>query len=483
MIDLPTNAEVHCSDGAAGRSTYIVVNPINRQMTHLVVKSEQSPFHEVLVPLDQVEETTPDRIELKCTRDDFNKMKPFEYNEYIRTELPDYLSWPYVLPMGFYSEVVVKYIPVKHQNILPGEVAVRRGARVEASDGYVGLVDELLINSNNMQVTHLVLLERHIFKDREITIPVSQIDRVDEDTVYLKLDRQSVEQLPTTPIQRWPEYSRGSLLERKSKMDKMLVVVFDSELKAYEGSRTLQELQNEGSINLYAKAVIARDASGKVTIKQEGDMGPVGTAVGLLTGSLIGLIGGPLGLAIGAGVGTYGGLLYDLLHLGVNEDFLADVEKSLLPGKAAVVAEVWEEWTLPVDTRMEALGGVVLRRSRSEVLDTQIEQDLTTLSADLEALEAETKQATGESKAKLQAKVDATKARLQAAQDAIQARLEASQQETDAKIQSLQEQADKQSGEHKAKRQARIAELQAEQKRRSELLKQAWETAKQALKI
>ncbi len=159
-------------------------------------------------------------------------------------------------------------------------------------------------------------------------------------------------------------------------MDKMLVVGFDSELKAYEGSRALQELQNEGSINLYAKAVIARDASGKVTVKQEGDMGPVGTAVGLLTGSLIGLIGGPVGVAVGATAGTYGGMLYDLANLGVGEDFLDEVAEYLQPGKAAVVAEVWEEWTLPVDTRMEALGGVVFRRSRNEVLDIVIERDV-----------------------------------------------------------------------------------------------------------
>ena len=78
------------------------------------------------------------------------------------------------------------------------------GAWVEATDGTVGQVDELLINSNNMQVTHLVLLERHLLKKREITIPVSQIDRVDEDTIYLKLDRKSVEELPTTPVQCWP---------------------------------------------------------------------------------------------------------------------------------------------------------------------------------------------------------------------------------------------------------------------------------------
>src|SRR5512141_3211823 len=104
-------------------------------------------------------------------------------------------------------------------------------------------------------------------------------------------------------------------------MDKIVVVVFDSESKAYEGSQALQELQNEGSINLYAKAVIAKDANGKVAVKQQGDMGPVGTAVGLLTGSLIGLLGGPVGVAVGATAGTYGGLLYDSMDLGINMDF------------------------------------------------------------------------------------------------------------------------------------------------------------------
>src|SRR5512139_380331 len=154
-------------------------------------------------------------------------------------------------------------------------------------------------------------------------------------------------------------------------MDKIVVVVFDSESKAYEGSLALQELQNEGSINLYAKAVIAKDANGKVEVKQAGDMGPVGTAVGLLTGSLIGVLGGPVGLAVGAGVGTYGGMLYDLANLGVGVDFLDEVGQSLQPGKAAVVAEVWEEWTTPVDDRMGALGGVAFRRMRGEIEDAQ----------------------------------------------------------------------------------------------------------------
>jgi uncharacterized membrane protein len=266
-------------------------------------------------------------------------------------------------------------------------------------------------------------------------------------------------------------------------MDKMIVVVFNSELKAYEGSKALQELQNEGSIDLYAKTVVARDASGKVTVKEQGDMGPVGTAVGLLTGSLIGLIGGPVGVAVGAYAGTFGGLMYDAVHLGVGQDFIAEVADYLQPGKAALVAEVWEEWTLPVDNRMEALGGVVFRRSRSEVLDIVIDRDIAVLETDLESLQAEYNQATGEAKAKLKKQVDAARTRLQTALDAFEAKIEASRQETDAKIKSLQEQAAKESGERKAKREARIAELKADQKRRSELLKQARELTKEALSV
>jgi uncharacterized membrane protein len=266
-------------------------------------------------------------------------------------------------------------------------------------------------------------------------------------------------------------------------MDKIVVVVFDSESKAYEGSLALQELQNEGSINLYAKAVIARDANGKLTVKESVDEGPVGTAVGMLTGSLIGLLGGPVGLAIGVGLGMTGGILYDLAELGVGEDYLNEVGKSLLPGKAAVIAEVWEEWMLPVDTKMEALGGVVFRTTRMDFVDEQIERDNAALNAELDELDAEYAQASAEAKKKLQLKIDATKAKLQASQNAMQARLEAIQQETDAKIKSLQEQAAKAHGERKAKIERRIAELKAEDKRRSDEFKQKGEEVKEKLGV
>lgn len=272
-------------------------------------------------------------------------------------------------------------------------------------------------------------------------------------------------------------------IRRKGKqaMDKILVVAFNSESKAYEGSRALQALQNEGTISLYSKAVIARNADGRVEVKEEGDEGPVGTAVGLLTGSLIGLLGGPAGIVIGAGTGMFAGLTYDLANAGVSEDFLDEVGRFLQPGKAAVVAEVWEDWVMPVDARMNALGGVVFRRMRGDILDAWIERDVAALDAELAELEAESEKASGEAKAKLQAKIDAVKAKLRAMQEGVQARQKASKEEAEAKLNSLRDQAAKAHGERKAKLEKRMAELRAEDERRTKLLDQAGVLIEEAL--
>jgi uncharacterized membrane protein len=264
-------------------------------------------------------------------------------------------------------------------------------------------------------------------------------------------------------------------------MDKILVVVFDGESKAYEGSRALQALHNEGTISLYSKAVIARNADGRVEVREAGDEGPVGTAVGLLTGSLLGLLGGPAGVFIGASTGMFTGMAYDLANAGVGEDFLDEVGRFLQPGKAAVVAEVWEDWVLPVDTRMQALGGVVFRRMRGDILDAWIERDVAALDAELAELEAESEKASGEAKAKLQAKIDAVKGNLQTMQEGVRARHKASQVETEAKLNSLREQAAKAHGDRKARLEKRMAELKTEDERRRKLLEQAGVLIKKAL--
>lgn len=205
LMEIALNTDVYCADDPCGRSTYIIVNPITDELTHLVVKEKKAPHAERLVPLASVAVSTPNRIDLQCTKAELEKMELFVETQYIQVtepmqdlSLPDisgYWLHPHVVPVTVFTPQEIKHIP-------PDELAVRRGARVNATDGYVGQVDELLVNPTNGHITHLVMRKGHLWGEKDVSIPVSEIDHSEEKTVYLKLDKQNVGKLPTIPIRR-----------------------------------------------------------------------------------------------------------------------------------------------------------------------------------------------------------------------------------------------------------------------------------------
>lgn len=226
-------------------------------------------------------------------------------------------------------------------------------------------------------------------------------------------------------------------------MDRMLVVVFDSESKAYEGKRTLTQLDSDGSIGVYAYAVVAKNADGTSTLKQGDDVGPLGTLAGTALGSLIGALFGPVGLAVGASAGFAGGFGADLANAGIGEDFLDDVSKTLSPKKVALVAEIDEDWTFPVDNRMEAIGGVVFRRAVSDVALQVHQENVTSMKADLAQFKAEHAQAHANRKAKLQEKINQLDSKIQAQLEKAKERRQAAEREAQAKAQVLKAKAAK----------------------------------------
>jgi uncharacterized membrane protein len=220
-------------------------------------------------------------------------------------------------------------------------------------------------------------------------------------------------------------------------MDRMLVVVFGSENEAYEGKKALHHLEDEGSIVVYAYAVIGKNPDGTTTLKQSDDPGPLGTLVGTLVGSLIGLLGGPVGFAIGATTGLLAGGTVDLNKARIGNDFVGDVENALQPGKFAVVAEIQEDWTTPVDSRMEAIGGKVYRRAVSEVKQTIHEEDVAAMQADLAQLKAEQANAQVERKTKLQEKINQLDSKIQARLEKAKEERQASERQAKAKVEIL----------------------------------------------
>ncbi len=264
-------------------------------------------------------------------------------------------------------------------------------------------------------------------------------------------------------------------------MSKFIVVTFPSETAAYEGTRALRELDAEGSLTLYGMAVLAREAGGKIVTKQAADEGPLGFAVGTLVGGLVGLIGGPVGAAMGMGAGALMGGIGDAMDIGIRSDFIEAVSRKLGPGKAAVVAEVGEDWIAPLDIRMQKIGGEVIRQWRSDFEEEQIEKQAEEQRAELAELKEELDRAGADAKSTLKKRIEEVRARVEAANKRAEARQRQLEQEVEAKRKELERQLAAAKADTKARIEKRLAAMKADYKRRSELLKQAWGLTKQAL--
>jgi len=187
-MDIPVNAQVECVDGPCGHSAGVIVNPANQQITHLIFKLHGDLR---LAPVAQIVEASPTVIHLRCTKDELTHMDLFIEREYVMI-IPDASMWA--------PEPQVVSIP--HRRVPKDELAIERGSRVEATDGQVGKVDELLVDPQDKHITHLVLREGHLWGQRDVTIPALQIDHIEDDTVFLKLDKHAVASLPAVPVRK-----------------------------------------------------------------------------------------------------------------------------------------------------------------------------------------------------------------------------------------------------------------------------------------
>jgi DNA anti-recombination protein RmuC len=143
----------------------------------------------------------------------------------------------------------------------------------------------------------------------------------------------------------------------------------------------------------------------------------------------------------------------------VNLDFVQEVADALTPGLYALIIDANEEWVTPVDTRMEALGGVVFRTGRQHFEAEQRAKEVAGLKAEIGELKAEHAQAKADRKAKLQTKIDSLSTKLQQKLQQAKQRSEQIKSETDAKAQALKDQAAKARGDAKANIEARIAKM------------------------
>ena len=203
MTDIAIKAKVECTDGPCGKSTNVIVNPVSHKVTHFVLQDKNLPDNPTrLVPVGKVASATSQQITLNCTKADVAKMAPFLVSNFVRESAP---GKAYASGVAYTSQYVIDdtaYDEVQERNIPEGELALHSGMHVEATDGKVGKLDELVLDPQSGEVTNLLLREGHLWGKKDVAIPVSAIDFADADTVYLKLDKAAVKDLPPVAVKR-----------------------------------------------------------------------------------------------------------------------------------------------------------------------------------------------------------------------------------------------------------------------------------------
>jgi sporulation protein YlmC with PRC-barrel domain len=210
-VQYTIGARAICTDGRCGQVTRVVVDPIARVVTDLVVEPAERHGLGRLVPLDLVE-AGPDEVRLRCTTAEFERLQSAEETEFLPGTSgyaaygpEQVLARPYFGLGG--TRVSGDAFPgtsgtVTFDVLPPGEVAIRRNAPVHATDGDIGQVEGLVIDPRSRRLTHVLLKRGHLWGRRDVAVPIAAVQVVDEDGLSLSLTKQEVEDLPPVDIDR-----------------------------------------------------------------------------------------------------------------------------------------------------------------------------------------------------------------------------------------------------------------------------------------
>ena len=194
-------ADVSCTDGPCGTLARVVVDPIARLVTHLIVEPlpEHGPAR--LVPLELVA-SAAEEIRLNYALADFDSLDPASEGQFIASDndVPNYratdtVAWPFFGYRGARGHLEA------YDAIPPGEVEVQRGEHVNATDGHIGQVEGLVIDLDSHHVTHVLLQEGHPWGGKQVAIPIGTVTRVAE-RIEVNLTKQQVRDLPEVDIDR-----------------------------------------------------------------------------------------------------------------------------------------------------------------------------------------------------------------------------------------------------------------------------------------
>ena len=226
-MEFKQGTHVYTSDGKnVGSIDRVVLDPQTDEVTDLIVRKGWFSEDKV-IPLGLIETTTEDRVTLNKAEHDLPTLLKFEETYYA----PAYDNQPqggdFAYPQGYTAAPMYSYPPAGvawwggfggnigyapitaepeymervQDNIPTGTVAVKEGARVLSLEGdHIGNVDEVFTEATTNHVTHIIISQGLLFKERKL-IPTNWIKLAGEDDVMLTVKTKVVHNLPEYKVE------------------------------------------------------------------------------------------------------------------------------------------------------------------------------------------------------------------------------------------------------------------------------------------
>jgi uncharacterized membrane protein len=233
---------------------------------------------------------------------------------------------------------------------------------VEALDGVIGQVGELLIDPKSGEITHFLLMKGHGGGQKEVAIQVSSIDRLEEEVIHLKIDKAQINGLPSLPVKRaWNEVVATDL--------ELMVWVFNTEDLADNALEKIKQLSKQYKLDILNATVLKKDSKGEIHVHEQKKMpSKKKIALGIALGGLAGWVIGPVALVAGAlAGGSAGKKSARKVEVGFSEEKLRKLNDSLVSGGSALVLVIEHRWFNTLQVELADNGGQFIHERLADV--------------------------------------------------------------------------------------------------------------------
>lgn len=205
---------VRCHAERCGELTCVVVDPVAERLTHLIVVTRDGTPGR-LVPVEMAR-ADAGGVTLACTRAEFDQLEPSLTTHFLSPsgveerygyQEGEVVHWPFygLVPpgsaMGLGTAEPLGSERLEIEDKVPaGEVRIRRGERVLASDGPIGHVRGLVVDPATESVTHVLLDEGHLWGHKRVAIPVGAVEGIGGDGVTVALTKHQIKDLPSVEV-------------------------------------------------------------------------------------------------------------------------------------------------------------------------------------------------------------------------------------------------------------------------------------------